>query len=110
MPEESKPSDNQIGEVLELVKTYVKQETVGPLRGAGRWIGFGVGGALSLGLGGFFVVLGVLRLFQTELSDTFDGNLSILPYVIVLILAAIVVGLAVGRIGKDTLQRKEPGR
>jgi len=32
----------QIGEMVQLVKDYAKQETLGPLRGAGRWIGFGI--------------------------------------------------------------------
>ena len=40
-----------VGEVVEFVKEYAIQETVGPLKGAGRWIGFGAGGAALLGLG-----------------------------------------------------------
>ncbi|MBI5090081.1 MAG: hypothetical protein HZB15_14795, partial [Actinobacteria bacterium] len=36
----SKPG--QIGEVIELVKDYARQETLGPLRGAGRWLAAGV--------------------------------------------------------------------
>jgi hypothetical protein len=29
-------------ETYELVRDYAKQETVGPLRGAWRWLGFGL--------------------------------------------------------------------
>ena len=41
-PLSSDPSRTEtasLGEVFEFVKTYAKQETVGPLKGAGRWIG-----------------------------------------------------------------------
>ena len=41
----TKKDDASLGEVIDFVKTYAKQETVGPLKGAGRWLGFGAGGA-----------------------------------------------------------------
>jgi hypothetical protein len=104
------PKDTQLGDVVELVKTYVRQETVGPLKGIGRWLGFGIAGAFALGLGLGLVVLGLLRLLQNEAHDTFDGNWSVLPYVIALVVCAAVVGFAVTRMKKDTLQRKEPLR
>ena len=40
-----------ISGVVDLVKTYAQQETVGPLKGAGRWLGMGVAGAARVGLG-----------------------------------------------------------
>jgi hypothetical protein len=108
VPENSKPtSDNQIGEMINLVKTYARQETVGPLRNVGRWLGLGVGGAIALGLGLFLLVLGVLRLLQTEASDTFDGNWSVVPYVIAAIICFLAIGLALWRVGKGTLEGKE---
>ena len=33
-----------IGEVVDLVKTYAQQETVGPLKGAGKWLAMGAAG------------------------------------------------------------------
>ncbi len=55
-----RPKDEQasIGEVVEFVKTYAKQETVGPLKGAGRWIAFGAAGAVCLGIGLSLLLLG----------------------------------------------------
>jgi len=108
---EAAPSSKepQLGDVVELVKTYVRQETVGPLQGIGRWLGLGVAGAFTLGLGLVLVVLGLLRLLQTEAHSTFDGNWSVLPYVIALVVCGLVVGIAVSRIKKETL-RKESGR
>jgi hypothetical protein len=94
----------QLGEAINLVKEYARQETLGPLRGAGRWLAFGAAGAVLLGFGSLLVILGLLRLLQTDTGDTFDGRwMSLLPYVIALVVAGIVVGLAVSRIGKRTL-------
>lgn len=103
-------SNNEIGETIDLLKAYVRQETIGPLKGAGRWLGLGIAGAMALGLGLFFLVLGLLRLLQTEAAETFDGNWSWAPYAITLVVCALVGALAVSRVRKQTLQRKEPRR
>ena len=96
----------QLGEAINLVKEYARQETLGPLRGAGRWLGFGAAGAVLLGFGSALLVLGVLRVLQVDTGDTFRGRwMSLLPYLIALVVAAIVIGLAVSRIGKKTLSK-----
>src|SRR5688572_23701293 len=61
LPRDSKSPGELIAELRELVVTYAKQETVDPLRRLGRFLAFGVAGAVLLGLGGVFVVVGVLR-------------------------------------------------
>jgi hypothetical protein len=97
----------QLADVIDLVKDYARQETVGPLRGAGRWLAFGVLGAVLLGLGAVFVVLGVLRLIQNEFAPTFDGRwFSLLPYLIAFVLSLAIIGLAVSRIVKTSLHPK----
>jgi hypothetical protein len=108
VPDQTKASnDNQIGEIINLVKTYARQETVGPLRNIGGWLAKGVAGSVALGLGLFFLVLGMLRLLQTEAADTFDGNWSVVPYVAAAMLCVIVAGLSLWRVGKGTLEGKE---
>lgn len=94
-----------VGDVVDLVKTYAKQETIGPLKGAGRFLGFGAAGAVALGIGGILVLLGLLRLVQTELDRTARGSLSWLAYVIVLVVAGAAIALAVSRINRDTLDK-----
>lgn len=94
MPRDAKSPGELIGELRELVVTYAKQETVDPLRRLGRFLAFGVAGAALLGLGGVFVVVGVLRLLQEETGSAFDGNWSFVPYVITLVFAGVVVGVA----------------
>lgn len=96
--------DVDIGDVVDLVKDYARQETLGPLRGAGRWLAFGAVGSLLIGIGSVILVLGVLRLFQTGFDDTFEGEwMSLLPYVIALAVALVIVGIAVSRISKTSL-------
>jgi hypothetical protein len=96
----------QLGEAINLVKEYARQETLQPLRGAGRWLAFGAAGSVLLGFGSVLLVLGLLRVLQTDTGDTFSGRwMSLLPYLIALVVAAAVIGLAVSRIGKKTLNK-----
>ena len=106
---EPQPSSDSgsIGDVIDLVKDYARQETLGPLRGAGRWLGFGAAGALCIGLGLALVALGLLRLIQTLGDDVFDGAWSFVPYFIVLVVVGLATAVAVSRISKATLG-KEP--
>ena len=102
--QQSTAKQGQLGEVIELVKDYARQETVGPLRGAGRWLAFGIAGAVLLGFGSVLIVLGVLRMIQNEFAPTFDGRwFSLLPYLIALAISLAVIGLAISRIVKSSL-------
>ena len=89
-----------IGEVIDLVKTYVRQETVGPLKGLGRKVGVGIAGALLLGLGLFFLALGLLRLIQDKAPRLASGALSWISYLIVIVFCGIVTLVALSRIKK----------
>ncbi len=89
-----------------LTVDYVKQETLGPLKGLGRYLAFGVGGSLLLATGLLLGLVGFLRLLQTETGTTFAGNLSWLPYLIVTAAALIVIGLAGWRITKGEAARR----
>lgn len=95
-----------MGDVIDVVKEYARQETLGPLAGAGRWLALGSVGALLLGLGSVLTLLGTLRLLQTETS-VFDGAWSWVPYVIVLVVAAALTVITLSRVKKATLG-KEP--
>jgi hypothetical protein len=87
-------------ELWELVREYVKQQLVEPVKGAGRFVGFGLAGGVLLGVGLVLLAVGLLRVLQTETSDTFDGNWSWAPYLIVLVVSAAVIGLLASRMGK----------
>lgn len=95
-----------VSEVLDLVRDYAKQETLTPLRGAGRWLALGSAGAVFLGLGLSMALLGILRLLQTETS-AFDGAFSWVPYVIVLVVCLVLASMSLARVKRATLG-KEP--
>ncbi len=82
------------GELWQLVVDYVKQETIVPVRRLGRFVGFGVAGSLTLSAGLVLLVLGALRVLQTELGTAFEGTWSWVPYLIVLVVCAIAAALA----------------
>jgi len=79
-------------ELKGLVVGYARQEVVAPLTKLGRTLKLGIIGALSIGVGLVFLAVAGLRLLQTEAAGTFGGNMSALPYVVVL--AGVVVVLA----------------
>jgi cytochrome c biogenesis protein CcdA len=99
--------DTDLGELVNYVVAYAKQETLGPLKGAGRWLALGTAAAFALGIGLLLVLLGALRLLQTEWDWAAEGSWTWLAYVIVLALCVGVIGLAVSRIKRETLN-KEP--
>jgi len=104
-----KQSNDQIGDLVQLVKDYARQETIGPLKGWGRYLAYGAMGALVLGLGLAVTLLGLLRLLQTE-TDAFAGpNSAIVAYLVTIVACFVVIGLALWQIKRRTsLQRKEP--
>lgn len=98
------------GDTVQLVIDYVKQETLEPLKGLGRFLAFGIAGSIALCAGLVLLAVALLRLLQTETGSTFAGHLSWLPYVIVAVAALAVVGLAAWRVTKGPAERRLPAR
>lgn len=91
------PLPQLVTELRELVVRYVREQTLIPLQKLGRYIGFGVLGSLLLGFGVVFVGMAGLRALQDETGDTFSGDWSWVPYLIMfiaLLLGAALVWLA----------------
>lgn len=85
----------QVNELKDLVVGYAKQETIGPLRNLGRYLGFGVAGSVAIGSGVIFLLLALLRGLQrlAFLSDPqrFEGGrLAWAPYLIVMVVGVLV--------------------
>ncbi|MCE2854734.1 MAG: hypothetical protein LW606_03400 [Ilumatobacteraceae bacterium] len=98
-------TSEKVVDLVDSVKLYAKQETIGPLRGAGRWLLFGLAAALSLGVSMLFAILGVLRLAQHIGGDILDGSWSFVAYVIALLAAVALVVLSLSRVNKPSLSR-----
>ncbi len=83
------------GEALQLVIEYVKQETLTPLKGLGRFMLFGVAGSVSLAIGLVVLSVAFLRLLQGETGSTFTGHWSWAPYLLCTVLVIVVAAAAV---------------
>ena len=80
-----------------MVVTYFRQQTLVPIQKLGRYIGFGILGSLLLGFGALFLAMSGLRALQDETGDTFSGDWSWVPYLImfvVLLFGAVLVWIA----------------
>lgn len=83
-----------IGDVIDTVKTYAKQETVDPLKRAGKYIGFGAAGGLLTGFGVSLLLLGLLRFVQSEWHRSASGRLSWIAYGITFLGVVVLGGLS----------------
>lgn len=96
-------------ETYELVRDYAKQETVEPLKGAGRWLGFGLLAGFFMSVGIVIVLLAVLRLSQDLILHTWwpeqaDG-LSFVPYVVTLVVGVLTSSVVWSRVGVFELNK-----
>ena len=73
-------------DAFQLTVDYLKQETIDPLRGIGRYLSMGIAGAFFLAFGIFLILIGILRLLQTETGTALTGNWSWVPYAVVFVL------------------------
>ena len=99
-PTTEKSAPALVAELWDLVRAYAMQETVEPMKGLGRYAGFGIGGSVLLSTGLVLLMVGGLRALQTETGDTFTGNWSWAPYVIVLVGTTLVIALVARGMGK----------
>ena len=102
----SAPRTNPVTDAIDTVKAYALQETVGPLKDVGRFLAMGVLAALFLGFGIVILMLALLRFLQTQIH----GDLSFIPYLIVLAVGLLVTYIAFGRIKKTGLSGPEARR
>lgn len=98
-------SPDRVVDLVDSVKQYARQETIGPLRGAFRWLAFGLGAAVFLGLAMIFALLAVLRLSQHLGGTTLDGSWSFVHYGITLLVGGLAVAVTLSRIGKSSLNK-----
>ena len=90
-------------EILDLVVAYARQETIGPLKGAGRWIAWGVVSMSLISIGMVLVALGLLRGVQDLSGDVFDGAWSFVPYVFGTAFASVIVVFAATQVRRPKL-------
>ena len=95
-------------DAFQLTVDYLKQEVVDPLKGLGRFLYMGIAGSFFLAFGILLILLGVLRLLQTETGTALEGDWSWVPYAVVVVLGVAVIAVAALRIQSGPGQRKLP--
>ena len=97
---EEKGTAEVVADLWQLVKDYAKQETVDPLKSIGKFLGFGLGGALLAGLGVLFGGRATLRARRAAPGAHPTGSLSWVPYLVAFVVTAVIVAVSVRAITK----------
>jgi hypothetical protein len=95
-------------DAFQLTVDYLKQETVEPLKGLGRFLYMGIAGSFFLAGGILLILIGILRLLQTETGTALTGDWSWVPYAAVVVLGIAVIGVAAWRITAGPGEQKLP--
>ncbi len=94
-----------LDEIRTIAVRYIKEETLQPVKDMGRFAAFGAAGSLFVGFGTVLMLLGALRYLQWQFP-VLDGSLSWIPYLIIVLLAALVVAVTAWRIVSGTAKRR----
>jgi hypothetical protein len=96
-------------DALQLVIDYIKQETLSPLKGLGRYLLFGIAGSVMLCAGAILLLVAFLRALQEETGGFFSGTMTWAPYVIVGGATVIMIALAAwGIVRGAAVRRRRP--
>ena len=110
-PAGANKDDKGVGEIAsdlwQLTRDYAKQETIDPLRSLGRFLGYGIGGALALALAILFGALAILRGLQDETASALDGNWNVVPYAVTFVFTVVCAALALYAIKKPLRDDQE---
>lgn len=91
-----------LNELLGLVVAYAKQETLVPIKNLGRYVAWGVAGAVLIATGGALLTLSAVRVVQTETGHHLRGDLTWVPYMGGAVVAGAGALWAVARILRGT--------
>lgn len=86
---QQKGTGELVGDLWELIKSYAKQETLDPLKSIGRFLMWGLPGAILLTLGLLFGSLAILRGLQTETDAHLTGSWDYVPHLAATVFALI---------------------
>lgn len=104
---QDKSTGEVVSDLVELVRDYAKQETVDPLKAIGRFLLWGVVGAVLLSVGLIFGALALVRALQVETGTRLTGSWDFVPYLAALVVSAAVAGLSIRAITKPN-RESEP--
>ena len=95
-------------DAFQLTVDYLKQETIQPLKGLGRFLYMGIAGSFFLAGGILLALIGILRLLQTETGTALTGDWSWVPYLSVMVIGIAVIVVAAWRITAGPARERLP--
>ncbi len=90
-----------VQELITLITTYLKEQTVVPLKRLVRYLGIGLAGSLFMAIGLFLMSIGFLRYLQT--LEPFESTYSFVPYLLVIVANLAGVGILFYVMTRQTL-------
>lgn len=94
-------TSHEVGELVDLLKAYLLQETVTPLKRIGRELAFGAAAAIMFAAAAILSLVALLRALQGETGTLFAGEWSWVPYLLTSVAGCIFLGLAAARLLKS---------
>jgi hypothetical protein len=91
---------DQVSDIVDTTKAYARQELLEPVKGLGRFVGVGVAASFCFTLALVLLTIAALRALQHFTGTALTGNWSWVPYLVVLVAVAVVVGAVASRIPK----------
>ncbi len=98
----------ELSDLVAMLRAYVAQETVGPLRGLGRYLVFGLAGSLAISVSLVLAALALMRVLQSETS-VFGANWSFVPHLAGAALLVVAIVLLAKSI-KPSTDSRDVGR
>lgn len=98
---EVKSTKSELSELVDLLRRYVVQETVEPLKRVARLLAVGSAAAILLGTGLVLLLIALLRVLETETGSLFAGEWSWAPYFITVLAGTVVLALAAAALLKS---------
>lgn len=89
-----------IGDLWQLVRAYAKQETIDPLKAIGRFLLWGVIGAVALSIGLLFASLALLRGLQVETGTRLTGSWNVVPYAVTFVVMGVLAFVSIRAVTK----------
>src|SRR6478609_11493338 len=105
VPEQQKSIPEVLADLWELLVSYAKQETVEPVKGLGRYIGYGIAASITGSIGILLLTLSGLRYLQDHNDGHLEGHWNWVPYAAALALLGLLVAIAVRQIRRGGAKR-----
>jgi DMSO/TMAO reductase YedYZ heme-binding membrane subunit len=102
-------SEDAARATLNLLRRYVLQETLTPLRHLVKRAALGLAAAVLSSAAGLIALIGLLRVLQTETGGAMSGSWSFAPYLLTCVVAFVLIGVVAFLAYRATAKKRRGG-